>query len=106
MCRDALVGRDRSDADIDLGRRLTDPDPLERLDLLLDLRYGRDVPDPEPWLERLARDPEPAVRAGAARVAVEVTAERRLACPPWVGGVAGADPDGTVRHLSPPPVVE
>ncbi|MBA4066052.1 MAG: hypothetical protein C0501_20500 [Isosphaera sp.] len=100
VCRDVLVGRDRSAADIDLGRRLADPDPLERLDLLLDLRYGRDVADPEPWLERLSRDPEPAVRAAAARVAVEVTVERRLNAPAWVGEVAGADPDGTVRRVA------
>jgi HEAT repeat protein len=100
VCRDALVGRDRSETDISLGRRLTDPDPLERLKLLLDLRYDDDVADPDPWLERLSRDPEPAVRAGAARVAVEVTSERKLACPVWVHRVADADSDPTVRRVA------
>ena len=99
-CRDALVSRDRTEAEIGLGRRLTDPDPGERLKLLLDLRYDDDVADPEPWLERLSRDPEPAVRAAAARVAVELTGDRRQACPAWVGRVADTDPDPTVRRVA------
>jgi hypothetical protein len=100
VCRDALVCRDRSEIEIGLGRRLADPDPLERLKLLLDLRYDDDVADPEPWLERLSRDPEPAVRAGAARVAVEVTTSRHQSCPGWVARVADADPDATVRRIA------
>src|SRR5205085_5919253 len=79
---------------------LTHADPGERLKLLLDLRYDDDVADPEPWLERLSRDPEPAVRAGAARVAVEVAVARRLPCPVWVGRVADADPHPTVRFIA------
>ncbi|HSQ54915.1 MAG TPA: hypothetical protein VLM40_04145, partial [Gemmata sp.] len=66
VCLDALVARERTDAEIMLGRRLTSPDPGERLKLILDLRYDDDVADPEPWLERLSRDDEPAVRAAAA----------------------------------------
>jgi hypothetical protein len=100
ICRDALVARDRSDAEIALGRRLTHPDPTERLKLLLDLRFDDDVADPEPWLERLSRDPEPAVRAGAARVVVEVAAVRAQACPAWVGRIADADPHPTVRVVA------
>ena len=99
-CRDALVARDRSDAEIALGRRLTHPDPTERLKLLLDLRYDDDVADPEPWLERLSRDSEPAVRAGAARVAVEVALIRNLSCPAWVGRVADTDLHPTVRFVA------
>ena len=95
-----LVGRERSDAEIALGRRLTNPDPTERLKLLLDLRYDDDVADPEPWLERLSRDPEPAVRAGAARVAVEVALARRQPYPAWVGRVADADLHPTVRFVA------
>jgi hypothetical protein len=100
VCHDALVSRDRSETEISLGRRLTDPDPLERLKLLLDLRYDDDVADPDPWLERLSRDPEPAVRAGAARIAVEVAVGRRLSCPGWVTRVADADADATVRRIA------
>lgn len=100
VSRDALVGRDRSDVEITLGRRLTDPNPLERLKLLLDLRYDDDVADPEPWLERLSRDPEPAVRVGAARVAVDLATERRLTQPGWVVRVSDADSDATVRFVA------
>ncbi len=100
VCHDVLIGRDRSDAEIALGRRLAHPDPTERLKLLLDLRYDDDVADPEPWLERLSRDPEPAVRAGAARVAVEVATARRQPYPAWVGRVADADAHPTVRFVA------
>jgi hypothetical protein len=100
LCRDALVSRDRTETEIRFGGRLTDPDALERLKLLLDLRYDDELSDPEPWLERLSRDIEPAVRAGATRAAVELTCERRLGCPHWVRRVAEADPDPTVRLVA------
>jgi hypothetical protein len=99
ICRDALVARDRSEVEIALGRRLTHPDPNERLNLLLELRFDDDVADPEPWLERLSRDPEPAVRAGAARVAVEVSTGRNHSPPVWVGRLADADQHPTVRFV-------
>lgn len=100
VCRDALVARDRSEGEIALGRRLTHPDPTERLKLLLDLRYDDEVTDAEPWLERLSRDPEPAVRAGACRVAVEVAAARNQSSPAWVARVADSDTHPTVRFVA------
>jgi hypothetical protein len=100
ICHGALVSRDRTEAEIALGRRLTHPDPRERLMLLLDLRHDDELADPEPWLERLSRDLEPAVRAGAVRTAVEIRGERRLGYPAWVGRVAEADPDPTVRRVA------
>jgi HEAT repeat protein len=100
VCYDALVSRDRSDTEINLARRLSHPDPGERLKLLLDLRHEDDVPDPEPWLERLSRDQDPAIRAGAARVILEVLKERKLNCPDWVGRVTDTDPDPTVRRIA------
>lgn len=100
ICHGALVSRDRTEAEIALGSRLTNPDPRERLLLLLDLRHGDELADPEPWLERLSRDIDPAIRAGAARVAVEVRGDRRLGCPAWVDRVADADPDPTVRKVA------
>lgn len=100
VCHDALVTRDRSDAEISLGRRLTHADPGERLKLLLDLRYDGDVSDPEPWLERLSRDPEPAVRAGAARTMVELSRLQRRPLPVWVGRVSDADHHPTVRFVA------
>lgn len=99
VCQDALASRGRTDTDIRLGRRLTNPDPAERLDLLLDLRSDDEVPDAEPWLERLARDTDPGVRAGAARVAAELAAERRQTLPLWVSRMADADPEPTVRRV-------
>ncbi|MCI0705411.1 MAG: hypothetical protein L0241_30490 [Planctomycetia bacterium] len=100
ICHDALVGRERSDAEIRLGWRLVHPDPVERLKLLIDLRYDDDVADPEPWLERLSRDPEPAVRAGSARVAVELAIARKLSSPAWVARIADADPHPAVRLVA------
>jgi HEAT repeat protein len=100
VCYDAFVSRGRSDAEINLARRLSNPDAVERLKLLYDLRYEDDVIDPEPWLERLSRDREPALRAGATRVILEVMAERKLSCPAWVARVTDGDPDPTVRRIA------
>lgn len=100
VCYDALVSRDRSDTEINLARRLSNPDPGERLKLIFDLRYEDDVLDPEPWLERLSRDREPAIRVGATRVVLEVMADRKLSCPGWVARVTDADPDPTVRRVA------
>ncbi len=99
ICYDALVARQRSEADIDLGRRLTHPAPVERLKLLADLRYDDLVPDPEPWLYLLAQDREPAVRVGAVRVVAELRAARRVDCPAWVGAAVNREPDPTVRRI-------
>jgi HEAT repeat protein len=100
VCTDVLVSRNRSDVEINLARRLSSPEPAERLKLLFDLRYEDDVLDPEPWLERLSRDRDPAVRVGAARVILEVTADRKQTCPGWVLRVTDADPDPTVRRVA------
>ncbi len=99
-CLDALVNRDRTETEIQLGRRLTHPDASERLKLLMDLRYDDDVNDPEPWLERLARDPEPAVRVGAVRVAMELSRDPQQSRPPWITPIATTDPDPTVRRIT------
>jgi hypothetical protein len=100
VCYDALVSRDRSETEINLARRLSNPDASERLKLLYDLRYEDDVLDPEPWLERLSRDREPALRAGATRVVLEVIAERKSRVPVWVARVSENDPDPTVRRIA------
>jgi HEAT repeat protein len=100
VCRDTLASRGRTETEISLARRLSHPDAAERLKLLLDLRYDDEVSDPEPWLERLSRDAEPGVRAGAARVAVEVAADRQLPTPVWVGRLADSDSSSTVRRVA------
>ncbi|HEY2911288.1 MAG TPA: hypothetical protein VGI99_13645, partial [Gemmataceae bacterium] len=99
LCREALLSRGRTETEIGLGRRLADPEPGERLKLLLDLRYD-DLADPEPWLERLSRDANPGVRAGAVRVMMELAAVRRLPVPPWVVKMQDSDPDATVQRIA------
>jgi hypothetical protein len=97
VCESALATRGMDGDQIAAARKLTHPDAAERLKLLLDLRWGRDtVRDPGPWLERLSRDADPAVRAGAARVACEC----RLTFAGWLDRLATEDPDGTVRDVA------
>ena len=68
--------------------------------LLLDLRYDDELADPEPWLERLSQDADPGVRAGAARVIVELNFEKKLPTPAWVNRLAETDPEPTVRRIA------
>lgn len=95
LCEMGLRSRGRTPRDIFLGRRYTAPDPAERQKLLLDLadEEGLDV---SVWLERLTSDADPAVRAGAARVAVERRADLR----DRLEQMSRSDPDGTVRRIA------
>jgi hypothetical protein len=95
LCEMGLRSRGRSPRDIYLGRRYTAPDSAERQKLLLDLsdEEGLDV---TVWLERLTHDPDPAVRAGAVRVAVERRADLR----DRLEQMSRSDPDGTVRRIT------
>jgi hypothetical protein len=93
-CTSALKSRGLGLAQISLARQLTHPDPTERMNLLNDLATGDLVNDPGPWLERLSRDSDPAVRLGVARVAFEV----KLRTKTWLTSLAGSDPDPTVRR--------
>lgn len=95
LCEAALSTRGLEPEQIDAGRKLTHPDAAERLKLLIDLKRGRAFADPGPWLERLSRDPDPAVRAGAARVGYESD----LRFTGWLDRLA-SDPDGTVRRIA------
>ena len=95
LCELSLRGRGLRETDIQLGRRFTDPDPAERLQLLLDLRHEDEI-DPSAWLERLSNDPVSAVRAGAVRVA----AERRVPFADRLDEMSQADPDQTVRKIA------
>ncbi len=97
LCEAALGTRGLEPEQVAAARKLTDPDAGERLKLLLDLRRNREaIRDPGPWLERLSRDPDPAVRAGAARVACEC----KLSFAGWLDRLAKDDPDGTVRRIA------
>jgi len=97
MCETALTTRGLEPEQIACARLLTHPDASERLRLLVTLMHSRQtIRDPGPWLERLSRDSEPAVRAGAARVACDC----RLAFTTWVDRLAKTDPDATVRQIA------
>ena len=95
LCEMGLRSRGRTPRDIRLGRRYTAPDPAERQKLLLDLAYEDEL-DVAVWLERLTADPDPAVRAGAARVAVE----RHADLGDRLEQMSRSDPDGTVRRIA------
>lgn len=96
LCEAALSTRGLEPELIDAGRKLAHPDAGERLELLIDLQRNRTAfRDPGPWLERLSRDPDPAVRAGAVRVAYE----SKLEFAGWLDRLAN-DPDGTVRRIA------
>ena len=82
---------------IELGRKLAHPDARERMALLLELKFaGEVVKDPGPWLVRLSKDADPAVRAGAARVAFEC----RVSDIGWMDDLAERDPDPLVRQIA------
>jgi len=95
LCEMGLRSRGRSPRDIRLGRRYTDPNASERQKLLIDLADEEDL-DLTVWLERLTADTDPAVRAGAARVA----AERRADLAVRLEQMSRTDPDGTVRRIA------
>jgi HEAT repeat protein len=93
-CVSSLRSRGLDLAQISLARQLTHPDAAERLALLTDLATGGLVKDPAPWLERLSRDPNPAVRLGVARVAWTTMPRAK----PWLTALTTQDPDNTVRR--------
>lgn len=91
----SLRSRGRSPRDIRLGWRYTAPDPAERQKLLTDLAHEQEL-DVAVWLDRLTADPDPAVRAGAARLAFE----RRTGLRDRLEQMSQSDPDGTVRRIA------
>ncbi len=96
VCEAALVTRGLDPDHIDAGRKLTHPDANVRLTLLTDLQRNRTAfRDPSPWLERLSRDSDPAIRAGAARVGYE----SKLEFGGWLDRMT-SDADGTVRRIA------
>jgi len=90
-----LRSRGRTPRDIRLGRRYAAADPTERQKLLVDLAYEEEL-DVSVWLERLTTDVDPAVRAGAARLA----AERKTDLGGRLEQMGRTDPDATVRRIA------
>jgi hypothetical protein len=87
--------RGRSERDVRLGRMLTHPDPMKRLQLLVAVPEEEDI-NVGVWLQRLSKDPESAVRAGAVRVAYE----QRIDFVDRLEQMMQSDPDGTVRRIA------
>jgi hypothetical protein len=90
-----LRSRGRSARDIRLGRRYAAPDAAERQKLLIDLAFEEEL-DVAVWLERLTRDADPAVRAGAVRLA----ADRKIDLGDRLDEMRRTDTDGTVRRIA------
>jgi HEAT repeat protein len=94
-CEMILRSRNLRDIDIQLGKKLTHPNPAVRLDLLLELPEEENL-DLAVWLKRLSADADSAVRAGALRVAAESGvdfADRMIE-------MTRQDPDETVRKIA------
>jgi hypothetical protein len=70
LCEMALRKRGLHDDDLDLARLISDKDPVTRMGVL---QYFPRMPDVNlgEWLRQLSQDPEPAVRAAAARAAAD-----------------------------------
>ena len=93
----ALATRGLNNQQITFGRKLMHPDVSVRMSLLIDLKYANEsIKDVGPWLARLAKDTEPAVRAGAARVAFEC----KVGSHDWLAEMADHDPDSLVRQVA------
>ncbi len=99
LCEAALRGRGLRDKDIRLGRMVTDPSPLRRLEVLQHLPVDADL-DPGVWLQRLCQDPSPLVRASAARYAMDSSSRPDAKLAERVREMARHDPDGTVRQIA------
>jgi HEAT repeat protein len=96
LCESALRGRGLQDSHIQLARLISDARPAARLDVLPLLRRTPDL-EPGVWLQRLSRDPSPAVRAGAVRAAATLT---QVDLRDRLREIAQDDPSPTVRQLA------
>jgi HEAT repeat protein len=99
LCETALRARGLQERDLMMGRLLTDPSPLKRLQVI-DFLATDDRLDPNAWLQRLSQDPVPAVRASAARAAVDPDYHWTTEFTLRLRQMAEADPDGTVRQIA------
>ena len=96
LCETILIkSRQLRHSTVRYGRMLTDPQPQERLKLLLALANEENI-DHRVWLQRLSEDSNAAVRAGAARVAVE----KQIDFGERLQQMIHEDPDETVRKIA------
>jgi hypothetical protein len=92
----ALQGRGLRPEHIKLGRILTDPSPVVRLQVLDQLRRTPDL-DAGIWLRRLSHDPSPAVRAAAMRA---MSQQSSIDLTDRIDQMARNDPSPTVCLLA------
>lgn len=93
-CELALRARGLRAEEVRFAYLLTDPNPRQRLDLILQILADDEI-DVAVWLRRLSHDPSPAVRAAVVRAA----AERRLtSLADRLAQMASGDPDPAVRQ--------
>ena len=96
LCEAALRSRGRTPRQIKLGRLLTDPNPVERIQVL-DLLLQSPELDPGVWLQRLSHDPSPAIRAAAVRAIKELSL---VQLNERITEMAASDPSPTVSLLA------
>jgi hypothetical protein len=96
LCEAALRGRGLQEAQLKLGRLLTDPQPRNRLQVLEYVRHHSEL-EPGLWLRRLSYDPAAAIRAAAVRTAAEM---QLAALSDRLGQMAATDPSPTVRQMA------
>ena len=94
--RAELLRRGLTEVDLELGRRLFDPDPEVRRQLVRALPALQSV-DAAPWLLQLCQDEDPEVRM-AALTMTGTTADPRLL--EQVEALARQDPDSRIRELA------
>ena len=99
LCETALKSRGLREKDVLLGRLITDPSPLKRMEVIRFLPNDSQL-DPQAWLNRLCQDPSPIVRASAARVVMDPSTNLDAGLAQQVRRMAQVDPDGTVRQIA------
>ncbi len=97
LCEDALLSRGLKGGHIKLGRLLTDPRTLTRMQVLDHLPRAADL-DAGTWLRQMTHDTSPAVRIAAVRAAVAEYPQVNLS--DRVDQMVENDPSPTVRDLA------
>ncbi|MCS6978270.1 MAG: HEAT repeat domain-containing protein [Gemmatales bacterium] len=95
-CEFVLRSRGLSPSQVRLAKQMTDPQPFVRAKVPSQIVDYPEL-DPAIWLERLSRDPSPAVRAAVVRSAAQVgQAQLRVR----LEEMAESDPSPTVRQIA------
>src|SRR5262249_17989245 len=96
LCEKTLRSRGLTAQQIDLARLMTDAEATVRARVPAKVLECPDL-DTHVWMDRLSRDPSPAVRAAVVRTVGEVADERLR---DRMREMAGNDPSPTVRELA------